>query len=184
MEEIEKSEGKSLAALKSLDFSKSSDASNSMSKTAKSISLVKDSFKLDIPSTSAIVMPKQTPPESPFMSPNESPMNSPIKSRSPLLSPKSSRNSPRKETQINISQLPEKPQLYEPYNLVEDNKKIQELNQELEIRNKLVKTLEENNSILKSELRAMMVSFYFYCSFVRCLKHLNNIEIKLDMFFW
>lgn len=82
---------------------------------------------------------------------------SPEKSPRTLHSPVMNLNASLAESQLKIAQPPDK-STHELISAPEDSKKIKQLSEEIEFRNKLIKTLEDDNGILRKDIQEMKVS--------------------------
>lgn len=119
-----------------------SSSSSSQLKTAKSISLAKNSFKLPLKD-----------PATPRQSPNISPLKTPTRNVSPLISPK-----------VGLNEKPAKlahSQSLGLYGITENTSRLTELKQEVEVRQKLIKSLEEENNNLKKDVLRLKVRSFF-----------------------
>ncbi|XP_066246795.1 centrosomal protein of 162 kDa-like [Euwallacea similis] len=163
---------------------KSISSSSSQQKTAKSISLAKSSFKLPL---SSVNIPKQSPRATPFVSSKSSPVKTPIKTASPLESPKVKLKEMSRETPLGLVIASEAPMLYQPYLAVENMNKVVELNQEIEVRNKLIKTLEDENDLLKGDIQQLKLDIGTTHALMERLKSEVNVktltspEINLEL---
>ncbi|XP_050297837.1 centrosomal protein of 162 kDa [Anthonomus grandis grandis] len=190
MENNEKSSSKSSTS--SLGITEQQNKlANTLSKTSKSLSLIKSSFKLPVTSPMASInatprgpspksdSSKPQSPGSPFLSTN----TSPVKAPSPLETPKVKLT----EARIDIIAPTEKPLGYEQGNLIVDDQKVSELRQEVEIRNKLIKTLEEDNEGLRSDIKTLRGDLETTHALIQRLKSeltartLSSPEINLEL---
>lgn len=129
-------------------------------KTAKSISVTKSSFKLPLKN-----------PATPRDSPNISPLKTPTRDVSPLISPK-----------VGLDEKPAKlshSQSLGLYEMAEDTSRLTELRQEVEIRQKLIKSLEEENSNLKKDVLRLKVSFFYMIKLL-----IEKIVLVIYWFCW
>ncbi|XP_019760976.2 centrosomal protein of 162 kDa isoform X2 [Dendroctonus ponderosae] len=169
-----------LVISKSKSYDETSDTLPNSPRAAKSTSLVKRSFKLPMSATS--ISPRQSFKNSPFMSTRTSPEKSPRTLHSPVMN----LNASLAESQLKIAQPPDK-SIIEPFNVPEDSKKIRQLSEEIEFRNKLIKTLEDDNGILRKDIQEMKCDLQNTQSLIERLKTelntktLSSPEINLEL---
>ncbi|XP_066139735.1 centrosomal protein of 162 kDa [Euwallacea fornicatus] len=163
---------------------KSITSSSSQQKTAKSINLAKSSFKLPLNSVNT---PKQSPRDTLFVNSKSSPVTTTLKTASLLESPKKKLKERSQETPINLIVGSEAPVPYQSHLGLENISKIVELNQEIEVRNKLIKTLEDENELLKGDIQQMKLDIGTTHALMERLKSEVNVktltspEINLEL---